>query len=178
MRASRVLGLSVLLVSLMAAAPVMAEEAPPLQRPGASSPGGGLGVDATLVFLYYRDMDRAEAFYGGVLGLDLVVEQAFATIYQISPTSFVGLVDESRGMHRSSEAKPVTLSFITDEVDEWYEYLVSQGVEMRGPVRDSANHPTRNFVAYDPEGYYLEFETFLDDPENERLLRALDAVRR
>lgn len=157
----------------LAAAGARAAEPPaPPQRPAS------LGVDATLVFLYYEDPERAQRFYGEVLGLELVVEQAFTHIYQISPTSFVGLVDEERGMHRASEAKAVTLSFITDEVDEWYEYLVSRGVPMRGPVRDSANHPTRNFVAYDPEGYFLEFETFLEDDENTRLLDALRRVGR
>ena len=145
---------------------------------GAPSRPESLGVDATLVFLYYKDTARAQRFYEDVLGLELVVEQAFTNIYQISPTSFVGLVDEARGMHKASENKAVTLSFITDEVDEWYEYLVSQGVEMRGPLRDSTNHPTRGFVAYDPEGYYLEFETFLEHSENTRLLRALAKAER
>lgn len=28
-------------------------------------------------------------------------------------------------------------------------------------------------VAYDPEGYFLEFERFLDHPQNARLLDAL-----
>lgn len=162
--------LALIAFALPLAAGARAAEPPaPPQRPAS------LGVDATLVFLYYEDPERAQRFYGEVLGLELVVEQAFTHIYQISPTSFVGLVDEERGMHRASEAKAVTLSFITDEVDEWYEYLVSRGVPMRGPVRDSANHPTRNFVAYDPEGYFLEFETFLEDDENTRLL---DALRR
>ena len=137
-----------------------------------------LGVKATLVFLYYKDTARAQRFYEDVLGLELVIEQAFTNIYQISPTSFVGLVDEARGMHKASEKKAVTLSFITDEIDEWYGYLVSKGVEMRGPLGDSTNHPTRGFVAYDPEGYYLEFETFLEHPENTRLLRALAKSKR
>lgn len=164
--------LALLAFVLSLAAAGAAERPAPLQRPAS------LGVDATLVFLYYEDPERAQDFYEEVLGLELVVEQAFTHIYQISPTSFVGLVDEERGMHRASEAKAVTLSFITDEVDEWYEYLVSRGVPMRGPVRDSANHPTRNFVAYDPEGYFLEFETFLEDDENTRLLDALRRVGR
>jgi hypothetical protein len=67
-----------------------------------------LGVKATLVFLYYKDTARAQRFYEDVLGLELVVEQAFTNIYQISPTSFVGLVDEARGMHKASEKKAVT----------------------------------------------------------------------
>ena len=40
---------------------------------------------------------------------------------------------------------------------------------MRGPVKNATRHPTRGFVAYDPEGYFLEFETFLDDPQNMKL---------
>jgi hypothetical protein len=91
----------------------------------------------------------------------------------VSPTSFIGLVDEAQGLHRASEAKAVTVSFVTDQIDQWYEYLVSRGVKMRGPVSTATRHPTRGFVAYDPEGYFLEFETFLDHPQNAALRRAL-----
>jgi lactoylglutathione lyase len=140
---------------------------PPAGRPPA------LGVQANIVFLYYKDVPAAQRFYEDVIGLTLTVDQGFAKIYQVSPTSFVGLVDESQGLHRASEAKPVTLSFVTAQVDQWYDYLVSKGVKMRGPVRDATRHPTRGFVAHDPEGYFLEFETFLDHPQNALLLRAL-----
>jgi hypothetical protein len=91
----------------------------------------------------------------------------------VSPSSFIGLVDESQGLHRASEAKPVTVSFVTAQVDQWYEYLVAKGVKMRGPVSSATRHPTRGFVAYDPEGYFLEFETFLDHPQNAALRSAL-----
>ena len=173
---------AVLFVGLAVSAAMPGES--PGEKPGENPAAGTpqrpetLGVDATLVFLYYRDTARAQRFYEDILGLELVVEQAFTNIYRISPTSFVGLVDEARGMHRASENKAVTLSFITDEVDAWYDYLVSRGVEMRGPLRDSSNHPTRGFVAFDPEGYFLEFETFLDHPENTRLRAALGKTPR
>jgi lactoylglutathione lyase len=149
----------------VAAFPVIAQ--PSTGRPSA------LGVQANIVFLYYKDIPRAQRFYEDVIGLRLAVDQGFAKIYQISPTSFVGLVDESQGLHRASDAKPVTLSFVTKEIDAWYDYLVSKGVKLRGPVRDATRHPTRGFVAYDPEGYFLEFERFLDHPQNTKLLDAL-----
>jgi catechol 2,3-dioxygenase-like lactoylglutathione lyase family enzyme len=132
-----------------------------------------LGVQANVIFLYYKDIPAAQRFYEDILGLTLAVDQGFAKIYQVSPTSFIGLVDESQGLHRASEAKPVTVSFVTDQVDEWYAYLVSRGVKMRGPIGDARRHPTRGFVAYDAEGYFLEFERFLDDPQNTKLLDAL-----
>lgn len=147
--------------------------APPLTAQPAVGRPPALGVQANIVFLYYRDIPRAQRFYEDVIGLRLTVDQGFAKIYQISPTSFVGLVDEAQGLHRASEAKAVTLSFITKEIDAWYDYLVSKGVRLRGPISNATRHPTRGFVAYDPEGYFLEFERFLDDPQNAKLLEAL-----
>jgi predicted enzyme related to lactoylglutathione lyase len=132
-----------------------------------------LGVQANIVFLYYKDVPAARRFYEDVIGLTLAVDQGFSKIYQVSPTSFIGLVDESQGLHRASETKAVTVSFVTEQIDEWYAYLQLKGVKMRGPVENATRHPTRGFVAYDPEGYYLEFERFLDHPQNSKLLDAL-----
>jgi catechol 2,3-dioxygenase-like lactoylglutathione lyase family enzyme len=146
------------------------------QSPAQATPPGrppALGVQANIVFLYYRDVPAAQRFYEDIIGLTLTVDQGFAKIYQVSPTSFIGLVDESQGLHRASEAKPVTVSFVTAQVDRWFDYLVSKGVKVRGPVGDATRHPTRGFVAYDPEGYFLEFETFLEHPQNAALRRAL-----
>lgn len=144
----------------------LAQPAPPSRPPS-------LGVQANIVFLYYRDVPAAQRFYEDTIGLTLTVDQGFAKIYQVSPTSFIGLVDEAQGLHRASEAKAVTVSFVTEQIDQWYEYLVAKGVKMRGPVSNATRHPTRGFVAYDPEGYFLEFETFLDHPQNAALRRAL-----
>jgi predicted enzyme related to lactoylglutathione lyase len=151
---------------LIMTASAQAQPAPPGRPPA-------LGVQANIVFLYYKDIPAAQRFYEDVIGLTLSVDQGFAKIYQVSPTSFIGLVDESQGLHRSSPAKPVTVSFVTAQIDQWYDYLVSKGVKMRGPVGNATRHPTRGFVAYDPEGYFLEFETFLDHPQNAKLLRAI-----
>ncbi len=142
-------------------------------KEGPRSRPPGLGVQANVIFLYYKDIPAAQRFYEDIIGLTLAVDQGFAKIYQVSPTSFIGLVDETQGLHRASDAKPVTVSFVTEQVDEWHAYLVSRGVRMRGPVGDASRHPTRGFVAYDPEGYFLEFERFLDHPQNTKLLDAL-----
>ena len=95
----------------------------------------------------------------------------------MSPSSFIGLVDQLQGLHRASEAKPVTVSFVTAQVDQREPDPVSKGVKMRGPVSSATRHPTRGFVAYDPEGYiFLEFETFLDHPQYAALRNALARV--
>jgi len=136
----------------------------------------GLDIQANLVFFYYPDLVEAERFYGEVLGLEKVLDYGFARIFRISQSTYIGLVDEERGMHKPGEPKTVTLSFVTDQIDGWYDYLVAQGVPMRGPLKDATRHATRGFVAYDPAGYFLEFERFLIHPENERLYNHLQGV--
>jgi hypothetical protein len=107
-------------------------------------------------------------------------------------------VDGAKGMHKASKIKSVGLAFVTDSVDEWYGYLQvrflperlrwlsakshnlhlwqfpqSQGVSFHSPLSNSTSLPIRGFVAYDPEGYTLEYETFLPDPENDAIRQIL-----
>ncbi len=136
-----------------------------------------LSIQSNLVFFYYPDLEEAEKFYGDVLGLEKVLDYGFAKIYRISQSTFIGLVDETKGMHDPSEPKTVTLSFVTQEIDQWYQYLKNQGVEIRNPLKDASRHPTRGFVAYDPAGYFLEFERFLEHSQNTSLLEQLAEVQ-
>lgn len=129
----------------------------------------GAGFQAGITWLYYRDLPKAMRFYEDIMGLTLTVDQGWAKVYRVSPTAFVGLVDETRGMHRASDTKPVAVAFVTPDVDRWHRWLTSQGVTVKGDSKDSANLPIRGFVALDPEGYTLEFETFRDDPMNARI---------
>lgn len=138
---------------------------------------GNLGVKANIVFFYYKDLIAAQQFYENILGLEMFVDQGVTKIYQVSSSTFVGLVDERYGTHRTSETKPVILAFVTDQIDEWYEYLVSKGVKMRSPIRDSTGSSHLGFMAYDPEGYLLEFEKFNEHPENVKLLELLKKSR-
>lgn len=132
---------------------------------------------ASITWLYYKDLPAAMRFYEEILGLSLTVDQGWAKVYQTSPTSFIGLVDEQRGMHKASDTKPVAVAFVTPDVDAWHAWLVARGVKMRSMVADSKSLPIRGFTAYDPEGYTLEFETFRDDPQNERIRALLKAPR-
>jgi catechol 2,3-dioxygenase-like lactoylglutathione lyase family enzyme len=132
-----------------------------------------LSIQANLVFFYYPDLEEAEKFYGNLLGFEKVLDYGFARIFQMSSSTFIGLVDETKGMHDPSEPKSVTLSFATNEIDQWYRYLTEGGVPMHRPLSDSSRIPIRGFVALDPAGYFLEFETFLEHPQNALLHKHL-----
>jgi len=125
-----------------------------------------LHIQANLVFFYYPDLELAENFYGNLMGFEKVLDYGFAKIFRLSPSTFIGLVDETKGMHDPSEPKSVTLSFATNEIDQWYRYLSDQGVPIHRPLSDSSRIPIKGFVVLDPAGYYLEFETFLEHPQN------------
>ena len=135
----------------------------------------GLGFKATIVWFYYKDMEGIQRFYEDVLGLDLVVDQGWAKIYQIGPTGYFGPVDEQRGMHNYTEKKAVTLSLITGDIDGWYDYATGQSaMEVRSEeVSDTDRY--RAFVAYDPEGYFLEWDIFKNMVENRALVEAINS---
>jgi catechol 2,3-dioxygenase-like lactoylglutathione lyase family enzyme len=132
-----------------------------------------LSIQANMVFFYYPDLEEAEKFYGHLLGFEKVLDYGFARIFRLSPSTFIGLVDETKGMHNPSEPKSVTLSFATEEIDSWYRYLSGQNVPIHRPLSDSSRIPIRGFVALDPAGYFLEFETFKKHPQNALLHRQL-----
>ena len=133
-------------------------------------------IQATNAFYYYEDVEGAHDFYARVLGLETVVDYGFAKIMRVAPASYLTLVDAAEGMHSADEPKTVTLAFVTEQVEGWYEYLVEAGVEMRGPYNRQEGRPHDGFVAIDPEGYYLEFERFNPHEENVQLLPLLDEI--
>ncbi len=134
-----------------------------------------LGFKATVLWLYYKDLAATQRFYEDVMGLDMVVDQGWAKIYPTSPTGFIGLVDSARGMHSWTQDKGVTVSFLTEHVDNWFAHLKDQeAFELRTEeVLEEGRVRVRVFVGYDPEGYFLEFDTFLEGGENGQLLALL-----
>lgn len=133
-----------------------------------------LGLKGTVTWMYYRDMEAIERFYEDVMGFEQVVDQGWAKVYQTSPTGFIGPVDEARGLHRFTEDKGVTVSFFTDDVDVWLDYLRTQeAFELRTPEILNESDKVRVIVGYDPENYFLELDTFLDVEGNEKLVELL-----
>jgi catechol 2,3-dioxygenase-like lactoylglutathione lyase family enzyme len=140
----------------------------------AKTRSNGLGVQGNVIWLYYKDLKQAQTFYENVLGFQLLVDQGFAKVYSSSAAGFIGLVDEAKGLHRFSKEKSVNIGFFTRELDEWYEYLLQQGLKMRGPLEEGVKGLVRAFVTYDPGGYYLEFDKFNPHKKNELIIKILE----
>lgn len=135
-----------------------------------------LGIRATVQWLYYRDTEAANRFYTAILGEGPIVDQGWAWAYQTSDSGFLGIVDGKRGLHQATDEKGVTFSLLVDDVDAWFEYMQgADGFEPRSEEIGDESGRVRTFVGYDPEGYFLEWDTFLDVEGNEELLRQLRA---
>ncbi len=131
------------------------------------------GIMATNLFLYYQDLGKATAFYTETLGFEMVADYQMAAILRLTADSYLILVDAAKGMHTADEPKTVALALLTDQLPEWYAHLKRNGVKIKYDYNPKDGGAHDGFVAIDPEGYLLEFETFKQHPENEKFLPLL-----
>lgn len=143
-----------------------------------TSVGAGLGFNGAITWLYYKDVLKMQGFVENVLGLELVADQGWAKIYKATDTGFIGLVDERRGMHKFTEEKAVTVSFIMDDPDGWFEYVNNkQSFKLRSDsIGSGPDGKYRSFVGYDPEGYFLEFDKFYEHSDHSKLMEYLEKL--
>ena len=68
----------------------------------------------------------------------------------------------------------VTVSFLADTIDTWFEKAkATAGFELRTPEVTDESGKVNIFVGYDPTGYFLEWDQFLEVPENATLMQYL-----
>jgi predicted enzyme related to lactoylglutathione lyase len=135
------------------------------------SAAGDFGIRAVIYTLYMERFDRAMSFYDRLLSRRPLVRGDWGAIYHIAGSGFLGLSDGADDLHAPTEQNGVTMSFFTSDVDAWFERAqATRGFELRTPEILNESDMVRVFVGYDPEGKFLEWDTFLDLEENRRLL--------
>ena len=113
--------------------------------------------DAFLAFLPSHDLTAADAFYRGVLGLDLARDQDTCRIYRIRDDAYVGFCLGSAVIppqHR------VFVKLVVDDVQAAYDELIAKGVRPEGPVEHVAAFAITRFLVRDPHGYLVEVQRF------------------
>ncbi|WP_350285999.1 VOC family protein [uncultured Croceitalea sp.] len=70
-----------------------------------------LNFFATVTWTYHQDLLKMQHFYDEVLGYTMVADQGWTKIYQTSPSTFIGLVDERRGMQNYADDKAVNIEW-------------------------------------------------------------------
>lgn len=130
--------------------------------------------DQQVTFLYCADLDAADGFYRGLLGLPLVLDQGACRIYRAAAGAFVGFCRGTENL-AAIQAGGVILTLVVGEiaaVDRWHERLIAAGASAH-IERPPAINPRFNIYHLflrDPAGYLVEIQVFLDPswPREER----------
>jgi catechol 2,3-dioxygenase-like lactoylglutathione lyase family enzyme len=115
-----------------------------------------------VTFLYTHDLAAATHFYAELLGLALVLDQGSCRIYRLGRDAFVGLC---RRAEVEIQPSSVILTLVVDQVDavdQWYAYLIAQGVDVEKAPTLNPTYNIYHLFVRDPAGYLVEIQTFLD----------------
>ncbi len=125
------------------------------------------GVLETAV--YVDDLERAHGFYGGVLGLERVLDTPRMLTYAVAPAEV--LLVFRRGMTRDDSETPggtvpghhsegpahFAFAIAADDYDAWKEHLGAAGVAIASEVRWPPGGKSLYF--HDPDGNVVELAT-------------------
>lgn len=81
-----------------------------------------LNFYGSITWTYHNDLLKMQQFYEEGLGYRLVADQGWTKIYQTSPTGFIGLVDERRGMEDYADTKAIELEWKVENLTEFDAY--------------------------------------------------------
>ncbi len=124
-------------------------------------------VTGQYVFFYYHDLGAPTGFYEDILGFKPTFTEDWIRIYQVTPTSYLGIAADSEGaFHAPQENNAVMFSIVTDDVDGWYARLKSYPeVTFLKEIFNHPSAPIRAFMIADPGGYTLEVFQWLTDED-------------
>ena len=136
---------------------------------------GQLSIRAAAFSVYFESLEAVRPFYESLFEVKSSGQLNGADAYQFSSSGFLLLVEGGDELHQPTEKNAVTFSFLSSDVDGWFERANSwDGFELRTPeIFNEGGGLVRVFVGYDPTGKFLEWDTFQDAPENEALLNYL-----
>ena len=136
---------------------------------------GDMSIRATAFSVYYNNVDDVRFFFEGLFDAKSVGLLNGVPLYHLSGSGFVALEEYAEPALSSPGENGMTLSFLTSDVDAWFDRASSwPGFELRTQEVLNEGGLVRVFVGYDPTGVFLEWDTFLDVPENRALLEYLD----
>lgn len=117
-------------------------------------------------FFYYDDLKAAADWYESQLGLKRTADKNWVVVFELTPSSYIGLVNASGGSMVPTEKKGALLSIETEALEEWYEYLKDKpGIDLIHGIEEGASGMIEEFRMKDPGGYIVEFFRWKLTPE-------------
>lgn len=113
--------------------------------------------DQQITFLYTADLAATARFYEETLGLPLALDQGDCRIYQVSRAGLLGFCQRANAPESPAG---IIITFVTQDVDGWYEQLVERGVRFEHPPARNPQYHIYHCFLHDPNGYLLEIQRF------------------
>ena len=117
-------------------------------------------VEQQITFLYTADLAATADFYENTLELALWRDQGACRIYHVAGGAYLGFCRGDAVPERPAEH--VILTFVTPDVDGWYERLRARGAVFEDPPTVNPRFNIYHCFLRDPNGYRLEIQRFLD----------------
>tara|TARA_S200002703_G_scaffold6952_2_gene7403 strand:+ start:85 stop:468 length:384 start_codon:yes stop_codon:yes gene_type:complete len=116
-------------------------------------------IGQMLSFIYTEDLASASAFLGDVLGFRLALNQNDRChIYEVAPNAFLGVCTN----RPPADDPAVTISFVSSDVDGFYERMKARGVVFDAPPAYSETFNVYSAFFRGIDSYRFEIQEFRD----------------
>lgn len=119
--------------------------------------------ETVLGFYPVRDLSATRDFYERDLGLRVARDQGVCLIFAAGG-GYVGFCQrepaEGREAPLSELGDGPIITFVTPDVEGWYQRVRRLGVETDAPPRRNERFAIVHFFARDPDGYRVEIQRF------------------
>ena len=97
-----------------------------------------------------------------LLGLKAVLDQGKCMVFEVTENAYLGFCQSATPVQTAD----AIFTFVTDEVDEWYEILKGKGVTFTKEPEVNEKFQIYYTFMIDPNGYKLEIQRFLNKDWN------------
>ncbi|MHC5735048.1 VOC family protein [Nostoc sp.] len=121
-------------------------------------------IEQQVTFFYTHNLNASTEFYEQKLGLELWLDQGTCRIYTVSGSGYLGLCQASEtSVTLADKQSGFIFTLVTQQVDEWFEYLKERGVEFEKPPTLNEKYNIYYCFFRDPNGYLIEIQRFESD---------------
>ncbi|MGJ5631302.1 VOC family protein [Nostoc edaphicum] len=118
-------------------------------------------IEQQVTFFSTSNLNISTEFYEQKLGLELWLDQGTCRIYTISGSGYLGLCQASEILTPPADKQSsVIFTLVTQQVDEWFEYLKERGIEFEKPPMLNEKYNIYHCFFRDPDGYLIEIQRF------------------
>ncbi|MEA5604148.1 VOC family protein [Nostoc sp. UHCC 0252] len=118
-------------------------------------------IEQQITFFYTHNLNASTEFYEQMLGLELWLDQGACRIYTVSNSGYLGFCQASEtSASPGDKQSSVIFTLVTQQVDEWFEYLKERSVKFEKPPTLNEKYNIYHCFFRDPSGYLIEIQRF------------------